>query len=468
MNEATLKFDAINSQEGKQNLTMATWITKWEPENAEFWESQGKRVAWRTLIVTTLALILSFATWFVMSAIVTKLPGIGFTFTQSQLFWLAAMPGLAGGTLRIIHTFLIPIYGTRYTITISTFIKLIPCLGIGLAVMDTSTPYWVFMILALTAGFGGGDFSSYMPSTNLFFPKRLKGTALGIQAGIGNFGVSLAQFMTPAIIGVALYGSPQVFTKLDPGTKEVLGTSEIFLQSAAFWYVPLIIIMTVVCWIALKSIPVKASIKEQLDIFKDKHTWFCTITYVMTFGTFAGLSAAFPMMMKSLYGNFDGAPDPLKYAFYGPLLGSASRVLFGFVSDKVGGAILTTITGVGLIAGTILVLTMGLVAPTSLETFPLFVGVMLGMFFFTGIGNASTFRQFPIIFGHNPRQAAGVIGWTAAIAAYGPFFFSSIIGAVIGATSNANGFFWGLLVFLAIATWVNWNYYNKKGCERPS
>lgn len=447
---------------------MATWLTKWNPEDNNFWESEGKRIAWKTLWITTIALTLSFATWFMVSAIVTKLPGIGFKFSQNQLFWLAAMPGLAGGTLRIIHTFLIPIYGTRHTITVSTFIKLLPCVGIGLAVMDTSTPFWVFMVLALTAGFGGGDFSSYMPSTNLFFPKRLKGTALGIQAGIGNFGVSLAQFMTPAMFGIATYGAAETFTKINPKTKEVLGTSEIFLQSAAFWYVPLLIIMTLVCWWALKSVPVKASFKEQLDIFKDKHTWFCTITYVMTFGTFSGLSAAFPMMMKALYGNFPDAQDPLKFAFYGPLIGSASRVLFGFVSDKTGGAILTTITGLGLIAGSIMMATMGLVAPTSMDSFPMFVGVMLGMFFFAGIGNAATFRQYPIIFGHNPRQAAGVIGWTAAIAAYGPFLFSSIIGAVIGATTNANGFFWGLLVFLVIATWVNWNYYNKKGCERPS
>mgnify|MGYP001597751082 CR=1 FL=1 len=447
---------------------MATWLSQWEPENEQFWESQGKTIAWKTLWVTTISLTLSFATWFMVSAIVVKLPGIGFKFTTGQLFWLAAMPGLAGGSLRIIHTFLLPIYGTRHVITFSTLIKLIPCVGLGLAVMDTSTPFWVFMILAFTAGFGGGDFSSYMPSTNLFFPKRLKGTALGIQAGIGNFGVSLAQFMTPLVLGISIYGSSQVFTKVNSKTKEILGTSDIFLQSAAFWYIPLLIIMTVLCWWILRSVPIKASFKEQLDIFKDKHTWFCTITYMMTFGTFSGLSAAFPMMMKSLYGNFADAPDPLKYAFYGPLIGSASRVLFGFISDKIGGAILTTITGFGLIIGAVLMLTLGLIAPTGMEQFPMFVTIMLGMFFFAGIGNAATFRQYPIIFGHNPRQAAGVIGWTSAMAAYGPFIFSAIIGAVVGATGNANNFFIGLIVFLVFATWINWWYYDRKGCEKPS
>jgi NNP family nitrate/nitrite transporter-like MFS transporter len=447
---------------------MATWLTKWDPEDNMLWESSGKKIAWRTLTITTITLMFSFATWFMMSAIVVKLPGIGFKFSTGQLFWLAAMPGLAGGTLRIVHTFLLPIYGTRHVITFATLIKLIPCIGIGLAVMNPSTPFWVFMVLAFTCGFGGGDFSSYMPSTNLFFPKRLKGTALGIQAGIGNFGVSLAQFMTPALLGIALYGAAETLTKVNPKTKEVLGTSQIYLQNAAFWYIPLLILMTILCWWFLRSVPIKASFKEQLDIFKTKHTWFCTITYMMTFGAFSGLSASFPLMMRSLYSGFEGAPDPLKYAFYGPLIGSASRVIFGFVSDKTGGAILTTITGIGLITGCTLLITMGLVAPTSMEQFPMFVTVMLGLFFFTGMGNAATFRQYPIIFGHNPRQAAGVIGWTAAIAAYGPFIFSTIIGAVIGATGKATNFFYGLIAFAAIATWINWYYYNRRGCERPS
>ncbi len=447
---------------------MATWLTKWEPENKEFWESEGSKIAWKVLTVTTLSLILSFATWFMMSAIVTKLPGIGFKFDKDQLFWLAAMPGLAAGLLRIIHTFLLPIYGSRHVISISTIIKLIPAIGLGLAVMNTTTPFWVFMVIAFTAGFGGGDFSSYMPSTSLFFPKRLQGTALGIQAGIGNFGVSVAQFMTPAMLGVATYGAAEIFTKTDPKTKEVLGTSEIYLQSAAFWYVPLLIILAIASWYLIKSIPVKASFKEQLDIFGDKHTWFCTITYVMTFGGFSGLAAIFPLMIKTVYGDFANAPDALKYAFLGPLIGASSRVLFGFIADKVGGAILTTLTGIGLVIGCVAMVQMGLLTPTSVDQFPAFLYLMLFLFFITGMGNAATFRQYPIIFGHNPRQAAGVIGFSAAIAAFGPFIFATSVSAFLTNTGNANGFFYSIAVFFVFATIINWWYYNRKGCERPS
>lgn len=447
---------------------MATWLERWTPEDTGFWQTEGSRIAWRTLIVTTLTLTISFATWFMMSAIVVRMPGIGFKFTPNQLFWLAAMPGLAGGTLRIVHTFLLPIVGTRHMVTIATLLKLIPCIGIGFAVMDPNTPYWVFMVLALTAGFGGGDFSSYMPSTSLFFPKRLQGTALGIQAGLGNFGVSLAQFLTPFIITVAMVGDSQTLSKINPQTKEVVGSSQIWLQNAAFIYVPLLIVFAILAWLLLKSVPITASFREQLDIFKDKHTWFCTITYMMTFGGFSGLSAVFPLLIATLYGKFPNAPDPLVYAFYGPLIGSASRIGFGFVADKVGGAILTQICGISLIVITIAMIALGLFTPESADQFPMFVGLMLTLFFFTGMGNAATFRQYPIIFGANPRQAAGVIGWTAAITAYGPFIFSVSIGSIIAAYGSPLPFFYGLTLFFAFATAINWWYYTRKNCERPS
>lgn len=444
---------------------MSTWLKIWDPENISFWNTTGKGIAWKTLTITTIALILSFSTWFMVSAIVTRLDGIGFNFTSGQLFWLAALPGLSAGTLRIIHTFLIPIFGTRHTITIATFLKLIPVIGFGFAVMDPNTPFWVFVVLALTAGFGGGDFSSFMPSTNMFFPSKLKGTALGIQAGIGNFGVSLAQFMTPVMLGVALYGAPQIFTK-ESATGEII-TKEIYLQSATFWYAPLLILVGILCWVMLKSVPIKSSFKEQLGIFKDKHTWYCTIIYFMTFGTFAGLSAAFPLLIKSVYGKFDPSLDPLTYAFYGPLIGSAARVLFGFVADKVGGPILTTISGIGLFLCSLAIIFLNLLEPGSMDQFPMFITVMMLLFLFTGIGNASTFKQFPVIFKHNPVHASGVIGWTAAIGAYGPFIFSLAISGFMSATGNATGFFWILAAYLAMATGINWYFYQRKGAERP-
>ncbi|MBI5642281.1 MAG: NarK/NasA family nitrate transporter [Deltaproteobacteria bacterium] len=436
------------------------WLKKWEPENQQFWSQTGSKIAWTTLILTTISLILSFSTWFVISAIVVRLPQIGFKFDTMQLFWLASMPGLAGGTFRLVHMFMVPIFGTRLVIAIANFLKVIPCIGLAYAVQDPATSFSTFIILAFLAGFGGGDFSSFMPSTSMFFPKRLQGAALGIQAGIGNFGVSLTQFVTPWIIGFAAFGAavggPQVFTK-----GEVV--KDIWLQNGVVWYVPLLVIFGVLSFLFLKSVPIKASFTEQLDIFGNKHTWFMTLLYIMTFGSFSGLAATFPMMIKALYGGFPNAPDPLKYAFYGPLIGAGSRVLFGFVSDKTGGAIITTLGGIGTIVFALLI--MPALAPTSLDSFNFFVYMMLAIFFFTGIGNASTFRQIPMIF--SPRQAGGVLGFTGAIAAYGPFIFALLIGAAISKTGSPKPFFAGLIVFCAICTLLNWWYYNRKGAEKP-
>jgi NNP family nitrate/nitrite transporter-like MFS transporter len=375
------------------------------------------------------------------------------------------MPGLAGGTLRLIHMFLIPIFGTRKVIAIATLAKILPCVGLGFAVMNPSTPFWMFLVLALLFGMGGGDFSSYMPSTSVFFPKRLQGTALGIQAGIGNFGVCVTQFLTPWIItfavGSGALATSQTFTKAGK-------TSPMWLQNSAFWYVPLLLIIGIIAWTSLRRVPMKASFGEQLDIFSNKHTYFCTITYVMTFGAFSGLSAAFPMLIKAVYGGLPGAPDPLKYAFYGPLIGSAMRVIAGPLTDKFGGAIFTSLCGVGLIAGAAFLGFSDVLTHPSLDTFPTFVGVMLGMFFFTGIGNAATFRQYPVIFSHSPRQAAGVIGFTAAIAAYGPFVFNTLIGQIKAAYKTPAPFFTGLMVFCVLATLINIWFYNRPGCEKPS
>lgn len=427
------------------------------PEDISYWESQGKQAAWKTLWVTTFALFLSFSTWFMVSAIVVKLAGIGFKFDKQQLFWLAAMPGLAAGTLRMVHTFLIPVFGTRKTVTLSTLLLAIPCIGWFLAIQNPNTSYSTFMVLAFLAGLGGGNFSSFMPSTSLFFPKRQQGTALGIQAGIGNFGVSVAQFLIPLVIGMTWLGTGQSFADKGKPTKEI------HIQNAALVWLPFVLIAAVIAWAALRDVPVKANFREQLDIFREKHTWFMTLLYIMTFGSFSGYSAAFPLLIKETYGKFPGGPDPLKYAFLGPLIGALVRVAFGPVSDKLGGAKVTLFSGLGLLICAIGV--TNFTHPSGLGQWNGFLWFMLGLFFFSGVGNASTFKQMPMIF--PPRQAGGVIGWTSAIAAYGPFIFSVAFGAIIAATGTPTAFFYGAAAFYALCVVLNWWFYARKGAEKP-
>ncbi|MBW8268871.1 MFS transporter [Caldovatus aquaticus] len=438
----------------------ASWLSRWEPEDPVFWETEGKARAWKTLVITTASLTLAFIVWFVVSALVVRLPQIGFRLTTGQLFWLAAMPGLAGGTLRLVHTFLTPIYGTRAVVTWSTASLLVPALGWAVAVQNPGTPYWVLMVLAFLAGLGGGNFSSFMPSTSLFFPKRLQGTALAIQAGIGNFGVSVVQFVTPWIIGIALFGSlagtPQVLTM--GGAQKT-----VWLQNATLVYVPFIALCAALAWVMLRSVPITANVREQFDIFGNPHTWVMTSLYIMTFGCFSGLSATFPLLIKQIYGALPGAPDPLAYAFYGPLVGSISRVLAGPVSDRFGGGRVTHWAGLGMTACALAV--PFFTSSASLEAFPWFVATMLGLFFFAGVGNASTFKQMPMIF--PPRQAGGVIGFTAAVAAYGPFLFGLLFGWAFGAFGGPNVVFYGIAAFFLINVALNWWLYARRGAKTP-
>jgi NNP family nitrate/nitrite transporter-like MFS transporter len=436
------------------------WLARWEPENETFWEQTGKRLAWRTLAITTASLIMAFITWFVVSALVVRLPAVGFQLTTGQLFWLAAMPGLAGGSLRLVHMFLTPIWGTRAVVGWSTLSLLVPLVGWFFAVQNPATPFWMLMLLAFLAGLGGGNFSSFMPSTSLFFPRRLQGTALAIQAGVGNFGVSVVQFITPWIIGFALFGTlggePLTFTR---PTGE---TSPIWLQNATAVWIPFVAVCGVLALVMLRSVPVRANFREQLDIFGSPHTWTMTSLYIMTFGGFSGLSATFPLLIRTIFGGLPGAPDPLAWAFYGPLVGSVIRVLAGPLTDKYGGAIVTHIAGIGMTACAIGVTFF---TGRDMANFPLFVTLMLGLFLFAGIGNASTFKQMPMLF--PPRQGGGVIGFTAAIAAYGPLLFGLLFGWSFGATQSPNAVFYGLAVFFALNVALNWWLYARRNAPNP-
>jgi len=430
----------------------------WNPEDPVFWDTVASRVARRSLTITTAGLTLSFATWFMWSAIVVKLPDLGFSLTVSQRFLLTAVPGLVGATLRIPYSFIVQIFGTRPVVTLATASLLIPSIGVGLAVQDPQTPFWVLVALALAAGFGGGNFSAFMSSTSLFYPKAKQGAALGVQAGIGNLGVSMVQLATPLVIGAAVFGG------IGGGSlKNTVTGKELWVQNAAFLWVIPVAIVTVLAAVFLRSIPVKASFREQAVIFKRKHNWVMTVLYFMTFGTFSGLAASFALLIREVFGKLPGAPDPLKYAFLGALVGSVSRPVGGWVSDKIGGARVTLVSAALMLVATLYVMT--LVRPTSMDQFPMFLGAMLVIFFASGIGNGSTFRMIPVIF---PRtEAAPVLGWTAAIAAYGSFVIPMLFGWSVSAHGSPAVAFGMLAAFYVVNMGLCYYYYGRKGAEVP-
>ncbi|TFB47315.1 MFS transporter [Cryobacterium tagatosivorans] len=429
--------------------TLSSDLSNWDPENEETWDS---KLAWRTLWITTYCMLLSFATWYLVSAIAPRLGDIGYDLTQAQLYWLVAVPGLAGGLLRLVFMFLPPLIGTRALVAMSSALLLLPMLGWTLAARDTSTPYWVLLALSFAAGIGGGSFSGLMASTSYFFPKRLAGTALGLQAGLGNFGIGLIQVLTPWIVGFGLLGT----AALTPQS-----TAEgqfVWLHNGGLVLIPWVLLAVGLSLYYLRRVPITANFRQQMDIFRIKHTWIMTAIYLMSFGAFSGLAAQMGLMILNIYGDFENAPDPLAFAFIGPAMGALVRAGAGPLCDRWGGAIFTFIGGVGMTIGT--VITYFFLRPTSVDEFWGFLIGMLIIFFFSGLANAGTFKQMPMIF--PKRQAGGAIGWTAAIAAFGPF----IVGMALTAISPS-AFFIGCAVWCAFCTGLAWFYYARPGAPNP-
>jgi MFS transporter, NNP family, nitrate/nitrite transporter len=425
----------------------AASLERWNPEDPKTWDHA---LAWRTVWISTASLTLGFCAWFIVAAIAPRLDAIGFNFSHRQLYWLVAMVGLSAGTLRIVWTFLPPILGTRLLVTLSTILLLIPLVGWALAVQDPRTPYWVFMVLGVLSGLGGGAFSGLMASTSYFFPKDKKGAALGVQGGLSDFGTSLVQFATPWVIGfslVAVLGGPQTIHHAGAVQHEV------WLQNAAWIYVPFVIVVAVAAWLFLRSVPIHADLKQQWAIFDNKHTWFMTLFYYGTFATFAGLGAQMALLGRSVFEGIPGAPNPVAYAFLGPLVGSISRVIAGPITDKVRGGRVTSVVSIATIAGLVF---LWWFRPSDAGSFWLWLAGMLWVFFWTGVGNASTTEQMAVLF--PPMQAGGVVGWTSSIGAYGPFTIGLLLaefspGVMLGTT---------IVVFLAILA-INWFYYDRPG-----
>jgi MFS transporter, NNP family, nitrate/nitrite transporter len=434
-------------------------LTDWRPEEKTFWETHGRAIAQRNLWLSIPALLLSFAIWQVWSVVVAKLPLVGFKLSNDELFWLAALPGLSGATLRIFYSFMVPIFGGRLWTTLATWSLMIPAIGIGYAVQNPQTPYIVLLILALLCGFGGGNFASSMSNISFFFPKAEKGNALALNAGLGNLGVSVVQFLVPIVITVGVFG----WLGGDPTMIGEAGKqTPLWLQNAGFIWAPFVAVSAFAAWFGMNDIAsAKASFTEQSVIFQRKHNWIMCWLYTGTFGSFIGYSAGFPLLTKILFPDV----DVLAFAFVGPLVGALSRSATGWVSDKFGGGRVTFWTFLLIMAGVAGVL--------------YFVGIKV-LFFATGVGNSSTFQMIPVIMRKEmvrlmpgadavtrtrqaEKESAAITGFTSAIAAFGAFFIPKAYGTSIAITGGAQAALYGFLGFYVTCLVLTWAVYTRKG-----
>jgi MFS transporter, NNP family, nitrate/nitrite transporter len=529
--------------------TSSVDIADWRPEEEAFWVSTGRRVANRNLWISVPSLLCGFAVWVMWGIITVQMQNLGFPFTQAELFTLAAISGLSGATLRIPASFFIRLAGGRNTVFLTTALLMIPAFGTGIALQDKATPLWVFQLLALLSGIGGGNFACSMSNINTFFPKRLQGTALGINAGLGNFGVTTMQILIPLVMTTAVFGalggdpmtllkpSGTLIGKIPAGTPTFIqnagfiwlvllvplafagffgmnnllpNSPNIGSTAAAFFKILLLYAVAMVTaavglwlylpkptglgllnmWIALPLIIVgtlaamklvafgemKPNLQKQFAIFKDKHTWSMTALYIVTFGSFIGFSNALPLAISVIFGQSHvvdaagvlkhvpnpNAPSALTYAWIGPFVGALIRPVGGWISDKVGGSIVTQIISVVMVGASIAVgyvMMLAYASATPEQYFFPFLALFILLFAASGIGNGSTFRTIGVIY--DRVQAGPVLGWTSAVAAYGAFVAPIVIGEQIKAGTPQYAMY-AFAAFYAICLVINWWFYLRR------
>ena len=528
-------------------------VQDWQPEDERFWQTTGSRIAYRNLWISVPALLCGFAVWGMWGIITVQMLNLGFPFTQAELFTLTAISGISGATMRIPASFLVRLAGGRNTIFLTTAMLLAPAIGTGVALQHPEWPLWVFQLMALWSGVGGGNFASSMSNISTFFPKRLQGTALGLNAGLGNFGVTTMQIVIPLVMTMPLLGAfggePMTLVK-DSGWifgKIAAGTPT-WIQNAGFAWVFSLVPLAILAWFGMNNLKtvspdtgnplvafakvtylytlafipaifmlylylpaptglgilnmwvaipldiilallmmklaafgaMKEGVSKQFAIFRNKHTWSLTALYIVTFGSFIGFSMVLPLAITVIFGfqhipdaagvmqhtlKNPNAPSALTYAWIGPFVGAAVRPIGGWISDKVGGSIVTQIISAVMVvaSGAVgYVMMQAYNSATPEQYFPMFLGLFMVLFFASGIGNGSTFRTIGVIF--DRAQAGPVLGWTSAVAAYGAFIAPVVIGAQIKAGTPQFAMY-GFAAFYALCLVLNWWFYLRKGAE---
>jgi NNP family nitrate/nitrite transporter-like MFS transporter len=528
-------------------------IEDWRPEDDKFWETTGSRVAYRNLWISVPALLCGFAVWGMWGIITVQMLNLGFPFSQAELFTLTAIAGISGATMRIPASFLIRLAGGRNTIFLTTAMLLSPAIGTGIALQHPEWPLWVFQLMALWSGVGGGNFASSMSNISTFFPKRLQGTALGLNAGLGNFGVTTMQIVIPLVMTVSLFGAFGGESKAlvkDSGwiLGKIAAGTPTWIQNAGFAWVLSLVPLSIIAWFGMNNLktvspatghPVvafakitylytlafvpsifmlylylpaptglglismwvaipldiiiallvmrlaafgtmKENVARQFTIFGNKHTWSMTALYIVTFGSFIGFSMALPLAITVIFGfqhvpdaagamthtlKNPNAPSALTYAWIGPFVGAAARPVGGWISDKIGGSIVTQWISAAMVAASVAVgyvMLQAFQSATPEQHFPLFMGLFIVLFLASGIGNGSTFRSIGFIF--DRQQAGPVLGWTSAVAAYGAFIAPVLIGEQIKAGTPQFAMY-GFAVFYAVCLVLNWWFYLRANAE---
>jgi NNP family nitrate/nitrite transporter-like MFS transporter len=431
------------------------WIDDWTPEDPDFWAATGRRIAARNLAFSIFAEHVGFAIWSLWSVMVLFM-GPKYGISVADKFLLTSTPALVGSVLRIPYNLAVAKFGGRNWTVISALLLLIPT-TLAAIVMHPGTSFGTFLVVAAIGGFGGGNFASSMTNINTFYPQSRKGWALGINAGGGNLGVAVIQ-----LVGLL-----------------VLGTAGVLQPRIVLWvFLPLIVLAALGAVFFMDNLATaRNDTKAMREVIRDGHGWVMSLLYIGTFGSFIGYGFAFGLVLQN---QFHRTPvQAAAVTFLGPLLGSLSRPLGGWLSDRLGGARVTfwNFVLMAVCAGV-------LVAAGNSKSLGLYTVGFIALFLFSGIGNGSTYKMIPGIYRAKAqaeiesgvdettallkarRLSGALIGIAGAIGALGGVGINLAFRQSFAAAKSGTPAVIGFLVFYAVCFVVTWAVYLRKAPER--
>ena len=442
-------------------------LLDWDPEDTAAWEAGNKKIARRNLIWSVAAEHVGFSIWSIWSVMVLFMPTSVYGLSAGDKFLLGATATLVGGCLRFPYTFATAKFGGRNWTIFSAVVLLIPTIGTLLLLANPGLPLWPYLLCAALAGLGGGNFASSMTNINAFYPQRLKGSALALNAGGGNLGVPVIQLV--GLLVIATVGNRQPYW-------------------VCAMYLVLLAIAGIGAALFMDNLPqYRIEMSTMRAVLSEPHAWVVALLYIGTFGSFIGFSFAFGQVLQINFiaGGQNTAQASLhaaQIAFLGPLLGSLSRVYGGKLADRIGGGRVTfAVFGLMMVATGILVSASTLghrgAGPAPVAMMVGYVIGFVALFILSGIGNGSVYKMIPSIFearshflqvSESERRqwsrsmSGALIGLAGAVGALGGVGVNLALRQSYLSSGTATAAFWAFALFYVAAAVLTWAIYVRR------
>lgn len=441
-------------------------IAYWDPEDTAAWQARNKGIARRNLLWIVACDHVAFGIWTLWPVMALFMPRDVYGFSAADKFLLGATATLVAACLRIPYSLGIATFGGRKWTVLSIVVLLVPTIGTVVLLAHPGLPLWPYLVCAALTGAGGANYAASMTNTNAFYPHRLKGSALGFNAGAGNLGVPMIQLIGLLVIAVAGHRQPYWVCGL---------------------YLVLLTVVAVGAARYMDNLEHPTEVSHLREILPQRDTWLLALLYLGTFGSWIGFSFAFGLVLQynfeaSGQSHAQAALHAAEFAFVGPALGSVARIYGGRLADRIGGSRVALAVFAAMGLTTALLVGISIVddhhrGPTIAATLVAYICCFMVLFVLSGLGSGAVYKMIPSVFEershllnvNEPERrhwseavSGAVIGFVAAFGALGGVGINLALRQSYLSTGAETSAFWIFLAFYVFAAVLTWSRYVRR------